>query len=106
MSVTRDPSDLMNCRTPNGGKPVRIEGWKFFVVRQAILHVVQNGIAFKELPEKVKADLGEKAAAVGDISWYTTTVKMEMEVRQELIRSKKQGRQWLRVGPALAREAD
>lgn len=108
MSRKRTPEETITCRTPNGGKAVTIDAWKYFVVRQAILRAVsgpQKGILFMELPDFLTADLAEKAKALGDVSWYATTVKMEMEVREELVRSKKGGRQWLTQGPKFPSDA-
>ncbi|MGD2253575.1 MAG: hypothetical protein PVF70_11735 [Anaerolineales bacterium] len=79
------------CRTPTPGKQgVRIAKWKYNRVRQAILGVLPeagDGIEFRRLPELVKASLSEEESEeLGSISWYTTTVKLELEVRSEIER--------------------
>ena len=79
------------CRTPTPGKqPTSIPVWKYSAIRDAILKVVperEPGVAAKDLPKLVadalQADIKEK---LGSIAWHTTTVKLDMEVRNELRR--------------------
>jgi hypothetical protein len=55
-----------------------------------------DGIPFKDLPKLVREHLGvEEAEQIGSISWYTTTIKLEMEVRGEICRSEQPGHQVL-----------
>jgi hypothetical protein len=101
MSRKKNADDSVLCRTPTSGKTTRIEGWKFFVVRQGILDamsVADGGVFLKDLPAKLTVLLGEKSAAIGDLESCISTVKMELEVRGEIIRSTKNGRQWLKLG--------
>ncbi|MBI1904553.1 MAG: hypothetical protein HYS13_25950 [Planctomycetia bacterium] len=84
-------NDKVLCRTPTPGKkPTRIDRWKFDAVRKAILRIVPKqgrGVLFMELPKLVKAKVSAKERAkLGNFSWYTTSVKLEMEVRGELRR--------------------
>lgn len=79
------------CRTPTPGKqPTRIAGWKFAAVREAILDVVPPdppGLAFKELASEVRRRLDDATLErLGSVAWYATTVKLELEVRDELVR--------------------
>ncbi|MEJ2157952.1 MAG: hypothetical protein P8X96_21695 [Desulfobacteraceae bacterium] len=79
------------CRTPTPGKkPVRIDLWKFDTVRRAILQAVPiegEGLLFKELARHVESRLSaEDLAKLGSIGWYTTTVKLELEMRGEIKR--------------------
>ena len=81
----------MLCRTPTPGKrPVNITRWKYEAVRRAILAAVpeqEPGIPFKELSAQVGARLkpGERER-LGSIGWYTTSVKLDLEVRGEIRR--------------------
>lgn len=79
------------CETPTPGKrPTRIPSWKYQVVRRAILESVPvdgDGFAFKELPAAVSGRLSrEEREKLGSVSWYTTVVKLDLEVRGELRR--------------------
>ncbi len=92
--------DRIICRTPTPDRqPTRIESWKFDAVRQAILAALPSegdGLPFKELPARVAAhlDAGSRSR-LGSVSWYTTTVKLEMEVRGEVVRVLGRGAQRL-----------
>jgi hypothetical protein len=87
-----DKDEHIVCRTPTPGrKATRIERWKFEAVRRAILEVLPPeppGIGFMyELPGLVEAALSpEERADLGSVGWYTTTVKLELEVRGEIAR--------------------
>lgn len=81
----------VECRTPTPGKkPTRIASWKFEAVRRAILTALPpdgEGVPFTELPGLVEAGLrSDGVADVGSVTWYTTTVKLELEVRGEVRR--------------------
>lgn len=85
----RDEADTVACRTPTPGKkPTGIAGWKFEAVRRAILKLVpasEPGTLFRDLPGLVAAELTlDGVPDIGSVSWYTTTVKLELEVRGEL----------------------
>jgi len=78
-------------RTPTPGKkPVRIDKWKYDAVRRAILKVVPakgEGLLLKDLPLQVESRLAaEELARLGSVGWYTTTVKLDLEVRGEIRR--------------------
>jgi hypothetical protein len=93
--------DKVICRTPTVGKePTRIDGWKFDTVRRGILAALPeagDGLAFKELSARVRAHLDPGTLArLGSVSWYTTTVKLELEVRGEVVRTDVRGPQRLR----------
>lgn len=84
-------ADRIACRTPTPGKrPTRIARHAFDAVRAAILRVVPRGgpgVPFRELPRRVAGALAPRdRAAIGSLSWYVTTVKLELEVRRELER--------------------
>lgn len=67
-----------------------VDRWKYEAVRKAILAAVPRsgeGLAFKELPGRVREHLdAESLETLGSVSWYTTTVKLDLEARGELKR--------------------
>ena len=71
-------------------------------MRSVILSVVpasREGIEFKNLSELVEEEISEvDLENLGSVPWYTTTVKLDMEVRGELERfsgSKPQRLRWI-----------
>lgn len=60
------------------------------MLRKAILKVVPKrgeGVEFGELAPLVKKELTKKQLAeLGSVSWFTTTVKLDLEVRGEIYR--------------------
>jgi hypothetical protein len=54
-------------------------------VRKAILQTIgadPQGIYFKDLPERVWEQLTDKEKnEIGSVSWYTITVKLDLEAR-------------------------
>ncbi len=83
--------DKILCQTPTPGKqPTRIERWKYEAVRRAILQALPTegeGLLFKALPQHVKRNLAPEALrTLGSVAWYTTTVKLDLEVRGEVTR--------------------
>ncbi len=83
--------DRIECRTPTPGKQaIHILRWKYDLVRAAILKSIPadtGGVVFKDLPDLVRSILSpQQRTDLGDISWYTTTVKLNMEVLGELER--------------------
>ncbi len=85
--------DRVLCRTPTEGKEsgTRIPGWKFDVLRKAILHAVAGagpeGLPFSQLTGAVRQRLSaDDLARLGSLGWHVTTVKLELEVRGEIAR--------------------
>ena len=79
------------CRTPTlGKKPTQIDSWKFELIRKAILEIVPksgSGILFKDLTNLVEEKIQfAKLNEIGSIKWYVVSVKLEMEVRNEVYR--------------------
>ena len=79
------------CETPTPGKqPTRILKWKYDLVREAILAAVslrETSVEFRGLRDLVAAQLSEEQLSkLGSVSWYTTTVKLDMEVKGEIER--------------------
>ena len=83
--------EMVTCQTPSPGKlPTRIKKWKYDLVHNSVLKVVRsqdNGVEFRKLPQLVKDTLNTKELQqLGSVPWYTTTVKLDMEVRGEIKR--------------------
>lgn len=83
--------DKVICETPTPGKkPTRIARWKYDLVREAILAVVpadDQGVEFNQLPKLVEGQLREgDLKRLGSVSWYTKTVKLDMEIKGEIER--------------------
>ena len=79
------------CETPTPGKnPTRIHKWKYDLLRGIILDILAggaDGVEFRSLPGLIDARLSpEQRANLGSVSWYTTTVKLDMEVKGDIVR--------------------
>ena len=79
-------TDKVLCQTPTPGKqPTRIDRWKYEAVCRAILATLDahaEGIPFKDLRTHVAQRLSEREKTeLGSIGWYTTTVKLDLEVK-------------------------
>ena len=87
------------CRTPTPGRSgvTNIPQWRFDIIRGAIIDVMAAGqVRFADLPDMVRGRLSkEDQARLGSIGWNVTTVKLEMEVRGEIIRVEGKGPQQL-----------
>ncbi len=88
MASTRQAGAMMTTRNVNydrgkGGTRVPVE--KYEIMKKAILKAVpraQRGIAFKDLPKAVARHLTrQEKSKFGSISWYATTVKLDLEAR-------------------------
>jgi hypothetical protein len=82
---------------PCGKQGVHIERAKYDVIRAAILDVVQEnpGITFTTLRDTVGDQLHDTFS--GSISWYVTTVKLDLEARDEIERIPRTRPQGLRI---------
>ena len=83
--------DKILCETPTPGKkPTRIDRWKYDLIRTAILAVVPSdklGVEFRDLHNLVEQHTAPgELDKLGSLSWYTTTVKLDMEVKGEIER--------------------
>ena len=79
------------CETPTPGKATtRIVRWKYELVAEAILKILPHtgeGVVFMELPDLVAAEIApERLAELGSVGWYTTTVKLDLEVKGKIAR--------------------
>lgn len=66
---------------PEGKQGVNIDTAKYEVIKSAILDALdtQQGISFGALTQSVVDKLGKSFD--GSISWYVTTVKLDLEAR-------------------------
>ena len=73
-----------------GKQPTRIDKWKYDLVRSAILEVVpsdERGVEFRDLSKLVAQQISPShLGKLGSVSWYTTTVSLDMEVKGEIER--------------------
>ena len=90
--------EKVTCQTPTPGKKsTRIARWKYAAVREAILDSLSHpseGVLFKDLAGLVGERLSpEIKRNLGSLGWYTTTVKLDLEVKGEIRRLKNSGPQ-------------
>ncbi len=71
---------------PEGKQGVNISKKKYEAIRLAILSILaeQDEILFKDLPAVVDRQL--QGDFDGSISWYVTTVKLDLEARGLIVR--------------------
>lgn len=96
------PEEKFMCINPNPEKTgTRIALEKYELVKRAILQAVgegEDGIYFKDLAERVEEILTvDEVRGLGSVSWYTTTVKLDLEARGIIERAKKSSPQRLRL---------
>ena len=88
----KDNGSKIVCRTPTPGKEsTRIDKWKYYAIRRIILDLLaehKKGLLFKDLPKLVSKKIRDKETRqnLGSIPWYTTTVKLDLEVKGEIER--------------------
>ncbi len=87
---------------PSGKAGVNIEKEKYDAVREAILASIPAGgsITFAELGAAVRVKLA--GTFQGSVSWYVTTVKLDLEARGEIARAPQSSPQRLVLGPGPA----
>ncbi len=80
---------------PAGKAGVNIDKQKYDTVREAILQSLQDhgAMTFKDLTAEVRRRL--EGSFAGSISWYVTTVKLDLEARGEISRVPKSSPQVL-----------
>jgi hypothetical protein len=89
----KDSLTKVVCLTPTKGKAaIRIDKWKYTLVSEALLALIPetgDGVLFSELSAKVAQRIGqENITKLGSCRWYTTTVKLDLEVKQRIVRVK------------------
>lgn len=82
---------------PDGKQGVNISKQKYDTIRQAILSTIDDKqeILFQELPAEVERWLDGDFD--GSISWYVTTIKLDLEARRLIQRVPKSSPQRLRL---------
>ena len=90
------------CETPTPGKkPTRIHKWKYDLLRRIILEIVAegtDGVEFRNLPGLIESRLSvEQRENLGSVSWYTVSVKLDMEVKGDIERVPRAKPQKLRL---------
>jgi hypothetical protein len=82
---------------PDGKQGVNINKEKYETIRQAILSILgdQRETLFKDLAAEVERKL--ESDFDGSISWYVTTVKLDLEARGLITRVPKSSPQRLRL---------
>ena len=90
------------CETPTPGKkPTRIHKWKYDLLRHIILEIVTesaDGVEFRNLSGLIEGRLSaEQRYNLGSVSWYTVSVKLDMEVKGEIERVPRAKPQKLRL---------
>lgn len=83
------PEARVLCRPPNKpGAGTNVPSWKFDAVRAVILAVLREGdIAFQDLTAACRSHMrDEDLAKLGSLGWHVTTVKLELECREEIFR--------------------
>ena len=92
----------VGCRTPAKGREgvTNIPEWKFNTLSTAILDELKEkgDVAWGELTGLVTKRLSDdEKAHMGNIGWFTVTVKLELEVRGEIERVPGTGPQRIRL---------
>jgi hypothetical protein len=82
---------------PEGKQGVNIDKEKYEAIRQATLSILneQEETLFKDLPAAVDHKL--EGSFDGSITWYVTTVKLDLEARGLIVRDAKSSPQRLRL---------
>lgn len=78
--------DMIATLHPKKKQGVNIKREKYEIIRNAILCVMQNEkeMSFMNLSRAVEKEV--KGKFEGSVTWYVTTVKLDMEARGELKR--------------------
>jgi len=97
--------EKVGCRTPAEGRDgvTNIPKWKFDVIRAILLDLVRDagseGFRWSDMTEAVAARLTQdQLDRLGKVGWHTVSVKLEMEVRGELVRLDVKGPQRVVLG--------
>ena len=83
----------VECRTPNAEGSTRIPAWKFEAVRTVLLRLVPEAPAAvpsaplkSSVSDALREELGaDRLAELGSVGWHLTTVRLELQVRGELV---------------------
>ncbi len=81
--MSRGAKNVMTLH-PQGKAGVNIDGDKYREMKAALLKVIgraRNGVPFGDLAELVEPHLSEEVYGGSSITWYTVTVKLDLEAR-------------------------
>ncbi len=85
----------VECRSPRSDNKTTIHAWKFEAVRKAIVEVVPregDGVRMQDVVQEIGSHMPEDdLSELGDLKWFIQTVRLEMEVRGELVRETRAG---------------
>ena len=89
--------DTIRTLHPENKQGVNISREKYEMIREAILCVLQaqREITFMNLSRAVEKEVNGKFD--GSVTWYVTTVKLDMEARGEIKRVRKSRPQLVRI---------
>jgi hypothetical protein len=96
--------DKIRTLHPAGKQGVHINREKYDAIREAILSALREHgeLTFTALAARVKQQIEDRFD--GSVTWYTTTVKLDLEARGEVIRVPKSIPQRLNLAPCAACE--
>jgi hypothetical protein len=85
MTIRNSEERILTLHPQAGKSGVNISREKYNAMRHAILKALEkNTLTFRELEQAVSAQLA--GSFDGSISWYVTTVKLDLEARGEIER--------------------
>lgn len=82
---------------------MRISAPRYYDLKGVMLRKLgasRSGIAFADLPEACADSLQSRLWRDASLSWYVTSVKLDLEARGLIHRSVRGGRQQVHLGPA------
>jgi hypothetical protein len=90
----------ITCHNPNTGRMMQVEGSLYDPIASAIRNSLKGGaeLTYTELVKAVKEDLSKtKTAFPGNVSWYTVTVKNDLQVKGTIEVYEQKGRKMHRL---------
>jgi hypothetical protein len=99
MKSTLQPEKI-TCHNPNTGRMMQVDGSLYEPIARAIRNSLKGGkeLTYTELVDAVKGALSKsKTAFPGSVSWYTVTVKHDMQVKGAIEVWDKKGRRMHRL---------
>lgn len=95
-------SEKVACRTPVQGRDgvSNIPVWKFDLIRGHLHDILRDGApqVYNDVRDAVGTRLTQQEAdQLGKLGWHVITVKLELEVRGEIVRVPAKGPQQIRL---------
>lgn len=81
---------------------MRIAAPRYYDLKGVMLRKLgasRSGIAFADLPDACADSLEDRLWQGASLSWYVTSVKLDLEARGLIHRSSRKGRQQVHLGP-------